>query len=254
MNEFQSKQIIVNNHLVNYYSSIVSNSDYNIIFIHGWLSNSKVWFHLMHALNKIGLSSYALDLPGFGGSQIPNISVDNNFYARTVEEFINKLNLKNVILVGHSNGGAIAVKLQVQSNVCKKMILIDSAGIRRMTFSKITKNTLAKVLKPVFKLPLLKNLRKKIYTAMGAEDYINSEYLQKTYNNVISEDISGLYKYIEIPTLIIWGNQDKATPVSYAHFINENIKNSELKLIDAGHFPFVDKPDSVINYLINFIK
>ena len=254
MNEFQSRQLVLNNHLVNYYNSIADNSDYNVIFIHGWLSSANVWFHLMHALNRIGISSYALDLPGFGASQVPSTSVDNNFYASTVQEFINKLNLKNVILVGHSNGGAIAVKLQVNNNIAQKLILIDAAGIRNKTFSKSIKTIIAKIVKPVFKLPILKPLRAKIYKAMGSEDYLDSEYLKNTYKNVINEDITNLYSSVMVPTLIIWGDQDKATPIEFAHIINKNISGSELKIINAGHFSFVDKPDVVINYLINFIK
>jgi len=254
MNEFDSKQVIVNNHLVTYYSFLANNPTCTVIFIHGWLSNSKVWFHLMHALKKMNISAYALDLPGFGESQVPTSSVDNNFYVKVVEEFINKLSLKNVILVGHSNGGAIAVKLLNSNNIADKLVLIDAAGIRSKSLEKTIKTTIAKIVKPVFKLSILKPLRSKIYSVMGYEDYINSSYLNKTYQNVINDDISELYKNITIPTLVIWGKEDKSTPLSFGEFIHKNIINSELKIIDGGHFPFIDKPDQVINYLITFIK
>ena len=89
MNEFSAKQLIVNRYLINYFSSIEDNSKINVVFVHGWLSNATVWSHLMHALKKIGISSYALDLPGFGSSQIPTDSVDNEFFVKVVEEFIN---------------------------------------------------------------------------------------------------------------------------------------------------------------------
>lgn len=254
MNEFDSKQVIVNNHLVTYYTFLADHPKCTVIFIHGWLSNSKVWFHLMHALKKMNISAYALDLPGFGESQIPATSVDNNFYVKVVEDFINKLSLKNLVLVGHSNGAAVAVKLLNVNNVAEKLVLIDAAGIRSKSAEKTIKTTIAKVVKPVFKIPFLKPLRARIYSAMGYEDYINSEYLNKTYQNVINDDISDLYKNIKIPSLIIWGKNDKSTPLSFGEFIHSNISNSEFQVIDAGHFPFIDKPDQVINYLVNFVK
>lgn len=254
MNEFDSKKVVVNNHLVTYYTFLADNPHSTVIFIHGWLSNSKVWFHLMHALKKMNISAYALDLPGFGESQIPDHSVDNNFYVKVVEEFIVKLNLKNVVIVGHSNGGAIAVKLLNTPHNIHKLVLIDAAGIRSNSIEKSIKTTIAKIVKPVFKVPFLKPLRARIYSAMGYQDYINSAYLNNTYQNVIKDDISDLYKNVKIPTLIIWGKDDKSTPLSFGEFINKNIEDSELKVIDAGHFPFIDKPDQVINYLVTFIK
>lgn len=254
MNEFDSKQVIANNHLVTYYTFLADNPTNTVIFIHGWLSSSKVWFHLMHALKKMNISAYALDLPGFGESQIPDHSVDNNFYVKVVEEFINKLNLKNVVIVGHSNGGAVAVKLLNINNIAKKLVLIDSAGIRKSSVEKTVKTLIAKVVRPIFKLPFLKPIRARIYSAMGYEDYINSSYLNKTYQNVINDDISELYKNVKIPTLIIWGKDDKSTPLVFGKFIHDNITNSQFEVIDAGHFPFIDKPDQVINYLITFIK
>ena len=254
MNEFAEKKVVINNYLVNYYYSDTPNSNCTVIFIHGWLSNSKVWFHLMHALKKIDISSYALDLPGFGASQIPSTSVDNGFFVSIIEDFIKKLNLNNVILVGHSNGGAIATKYVIKNSNIRKLVLIDAAGIRKQTAAKSLINFLAKAVSPAFKVPALKPLRQKIYSAMGWEDYLDSTYLQDTYKNVIGEDISQLYKQVNLPTLIIWGKNDKATPLEYGNFINSNIVNSDLAIIDSGHFPFVDKPNEVINLLINFIK
>lgn len=255
MKEILQKQIVVNDYLVNYYLLSSPESKLNVIFIHGWLSNSKVWFHLMHALGKVGISSYAIDLPGFGNSQIPKLSVDNTFYSSIVKEFSKKLNLDNIVLAGHSNGGAIAVKIVNSDNsFAEKLILVSAAGIRKKSTKKIIKNTLSVFARPFFKLKFLKPLRNRIYKIMGSEDYINSEYLMDTYKNVINEDLSDLYKKINIPTLIIWGINDNSTPFSYGEFINKEIDSSMLVKINAGHFPFIDKPDEVINSLITFLK
>ncbi len=254
MNEITSKQIIINGLLINYYINHV-NSPNTVVFVHGWLSNAKVWWHLMHALGKVGFNSIAIDLPGFGDSQVPEYSVDNNFYCEILKDLLTKLKVQKFILVGHSNGGAIAVKYANSYTLdIDKLILIDAAGIRKKTRSKTLKNLLAKTVSPLFKVPFLKPLRAAIYSAMGSEDYINSEYLGSTYRNIINDDISLMYKTIYIPTLIVWGKKDKSTPIEYGEFINSQIKDSKLELIDAGHFPFLEKPNEVINLLIKFIK
>lgn len=255
MEQIIQKKIIVNGLLINYYVASAEKGNTHMVFLHGWLSNSKVWFHLMHALSKIGVTSIAVDLPGFGESQIPEYSFNNDFNVEIINEFTKKLNIDKFILVGHSNGGAIAAKYSVKYplNIIK-LILIDAAGIRLIDKSKRVKNSLAKIFSPLFKFKSLKPLRRYIYKWIGSEDYINSEYLKGSYKNIIAEDISSIYKKIAQPTLIVWGKKDKDTPYSYAEFINSQIPDSTLVTVDAAHFPFLEKPNEVINHTIKFIK
>lgn len=255
MDNINSKQIVLNGLLINYYLNNIEDSKKTIIFIHGWLSESRVWFHLMHALTKASYECFAIDLPGFGQSQVPESSVDNTFYADIIDQFVKKLNLSNVVLVGHSNGGAVCVKyLNKDSANVVQLILIDSAGIREQTTTKRIKRFIAEIVRPIFKFSLLKPLRNKIYRVMGSEDYINSEYLHDTYKNVVNEDISDLFINVKVPTLIIWGENDGATPLRYADFIHSSIEGSQLVVLDTGHFPFQEKPSEVINEIITFIK
>jgi pimeloyl-ACP methyl ester carboxylesterase len=90
---------------------------------------------------------------------------------------------------------------------------------------------------------------------MGAGDYVATPQLKKIFVNVIKEDLSPYFGKIHIPTLIIWGENDDVTPVSYGITMQKNIKNSSIKILEnAGHFCFLDHPDNFLKAIINFIK
>ena len=75
--------------------------------------------------------------------------------------------------------------------------------------------------------------------------------LVKTTN----EDLSHLIPSIQNPTLIIWGENDTATPYCDAEYLNANIKDSGIvKIENAGHFSFLDSPYLVNKVLESFLK
>ncbi|MFA6551596.1 MAG: alpha/beta hydrolase, partial [Patescibacteria group bacterium] len=198
---------------------------------------------------------YALDFPGFGQSDTPK----NNFYlkdyADTVESFIKKNNLENIIIIGHSFGGSIGIKIAADNpKYLKKLALVDSAGIRKNSKINI-KKIIAKILKPIFKLSFLKSTRVKIYQAMGAEDYLATPQLQKTFVNIVAEDLTVLLPKIKVPVLLVWGENDKDTPIEHARVMEREIPNAKLIIFEgAGHFSFLDKEDEFINNLQKFLE
>ena len=101
----------------------------------------------------------------------------------------------------------------------------------------------------------MKSTRDKIYKKMGAEDYVATPELKETFINVIDEDLTHYLEKITQQTLLIWGENDDATPVSQAKIMKEKIKNSKLIVVpNAGHFSFVDKPEIVGKEIFNFIQ
>ncbi len=248
----EKNHILIKNLIINYLSN-KRDSNINLIFIHGWRSEAKIWESIMQELN---ISSYAIDLPGFGESQMPTNSYTLKDFSEIIKEFINKLNLENVILIGHSNGGAISIKTILNyPELILKLILVDSAGIREQTFFTLLKNLIAKIVKPLFTPMFMKPLREKLYTIMGSEDYIAEPKLKQTFINMISEDLSPRFKELNKPTLIIWGEKDKATPLSYAKFMNNEIRGSKLKIIpEAEHYSFLQNKQMFIDYIKEFIN
>jgi len=89
---------------------------------------------------------------------------------------------------------------------------VDSAGFAMNAPKKKLMAMAAKAVRPIFKPQIMQGLRKKIYKNIGAEDYLATPELQKTFVNITSEDLSADLKNIKVPTLIINGENDKDTP------------------------------------------
>src|SRR5258708_38189547 len=121
------EQIIVKDWLISYlHFQIEMTGARSVLFLHGWRSNKEILQPVIAQLQN-QFNIYGLDLPGFGGSQTPQKSLSVGDYANVVGEFIRKLELKRVILVGHSFGGRVAIKLAANHPATvEKLILVDS--------------------------------------------------------------------------------------------------------------------------------
>lgn len=247
-------KIVINNLLINYYC-FKENGAKTLLFLHGWCSNGAIWQTMAEKLNNENYALYALDLPGFGESSLSNDDFTIQKYVDIVSEFIQKKGLKNIILVGHSFGGRIAIKLSAtQPDLIEKLVLVDSAGFisgQRNIFKKF----LAKLAKPFFKPKFMQGARESIYRMIGAEDYIATPELKQTFINIINEDLSQYLPQIYQPTLIVWGADDSETPIFFAEKMRREIKKSILVVIEkAGHFSFIDQPDIFYSRLKDFIN
>ena len=256
-NQISNKQIIINNLLINYYSVLPDKKSSNktLIFLHGWGVDSKLWFKLIPELINKNYSLYFLDLPGFGQSQMPNTTYDVDDYKKIVYEFVKKLGLKSINLIGHSFGGRIAIKIAAENpDFLDKIILVDTAGV--VTASKIKKLSalIAKIIGPIFKPSFMQPLRRKLYFLIGSE-YLENEKLSKIFSKVVSENLTRLLTHIKKPALIIWGKNDLITPLYYGQLMSKLIPKSKLIVFEkAGHFSFLDQPEKFSKELINFIN
>ncbi|MFA6184041.1 MAG: alpha/beta hydrolase [Parcubacteria group bacterium] len=237
----QGKDIIIQNLHIKYYQSRVIDKNNILIFLHGWGSQAS---HFQKTLAKCE-NFIAIDLPGFGDSEMPQTPWSLDDYANFVKDFLEKLEIRNPILAGHSFGGAIGIKYCAEGNQIKKLILIGSAGIRKKNIKKYIYFIIAKFFKLFFSLPGIQKVRiiarKWFYKIIDSEDYINSGALKDTYLNVISEDLTDDLVKIIMPTVLIWGQNDTDTPSNNGKLMHQLIKNSQLYIIPkAGHYVFLD--------------
>src|SRR3989344_3443172 len=228
------KQVVVANQLVNYLSNeVVDPAAQTVVFLHGWRSEAAVWRPVMDRLGR-RYRQFALDLPGFGKSE----------------------KLKKIVVVGHSFGGRVVIKLSaLEPDIVEKLILVDSAGFRLHGKRNAVLRIVAKMLKPFFMIPGLRTLRLPIYRVMGAEDYLATPELRETFLNVINEDLTALLGYVRQETLIVWGGRDEDTPLMLAMWLKEHIPHSDLVIFhNAGHFSFLDEPDKFVGTVRDFLK
>lgn len=248
------KNIIVNRLNIKYFESDGFNNNDPIIFLHGWKSESK---HLKPIYENLK-NFIAIDLPGFGKSDLPLTVWSTDEYAEFLKSFLEKLEIKNPILVGHSFGGAVIIKYLANGGSAKKIILIASAGIRKKNAKIYFYNAVAKIFKLPFYLPGLNLIEKKIrrafYEVIDSTDYIEAGVLTESYKKIIRDDLGKEMKKINTPTTLIWGEDDKATPLANARKMNELINGSKLEVIkNAGHFVFLENKEEFDNIFINEI-
>lgn len=248
-------QIIINGSLI-FFRQLQKKEKLNLILLHGWRSDSSIWKNLISKLYNANVSIYALDLPGFGSSPPPTKTFNLQDYANLITGFIKIRKLNNVILLGHSFGGRIGIKI-ASTTPCSidRLILVDSAGFVSKSNKVAAYGKIAKLVKPLFKPKFMKNIRTNIYKRIGADDYISTPNMQKTFLNVINEDLTSNLNRISKSTLIIWGENDKDTPPEFAKMMNKMIAESELFIIEnAGHYSFLDKPNLFYTKIQEFIK
>ncbi|OGY70702.1 MAG: hypothetical protein A2249_02475 [Candidatus Jacksonbacteria bacterium RIFOXYA2_FULL_44_7] len=226
-----------------------------LLFLHGWGSEGAVWRGVCEKLAHCGYHMYALDLSGFGASETPKNPYSLDDYARSVFKFIQTLKLKKIILVGHSFGGSVAIKLAAtHPKIIQKLILVSSSGIRKMTAKKRAVGFIAKCVKPFFRSRYMQPFRKKLYILIGAEDYTATPKLTETFRLIVNEDLALILPKITQKTLIIWGDKDRATPLKDAYIFEHLIQNSALVVLKgAGHYSFLDKQDEWIEAVERFI-
>lgn len=251
-----SKQVVVDGLLVNYWQG---GNGPLILMFHGWGDTADT-FKLIadKLLPDYGL--IALDLPGFGKTDPPPTSWDLDDYARFVQTFLTKLNLSDVYaVIGHSNGGALAIRgLSTGELKSQKLVLLAAAGIRdQEKAKKLGLKIVAKTGKAAtFFLPkqTRQSLRKKLYGVAGSDMFV-APHIQETFKQTVRQDVQTDAIKLNLPTLLIYGTEDTATPPHYGQIYNSLIKDSQLELITgSGHFVHQEQPEMVSQLIEGFLK
>ena len=239
-----------------YYNIKKSGSNRAIIFVHGSGGSSYTWKNQVKL--DVDYDLITLDLPSHDKSD--NFSdLSLHLYVDVVHLLIKSLNYENVILCGHSLGGAIVQQYYfTYPNDVSGLILFNTGGKLRVA---------------PFILNSLKNNYQEFIDSLPAgafyrttsketiEHYIqeiskiSADVTYKDFKICDGFDVLEKLNTIEVPSLIIVGKQDQLTPVKYSEFFRNKIKNSELHIINkAGHMVMLEKPNEVNQAIENFIS
>jgi len=248
------KELILNGLLVHtYFKKSLEKSKGNVLLLHGWGVSASIFDWLVEFLTKENFDVYLIDFPGFGESPAPKTPLVLESYSLLVKEFIEKEIKEETIVLAHSFGGRVAIKLASNfPQLIKKLVLTDSAGFVRKGLKNTLIKIFAKIFKPLFKLPVLSSLKIKVYKKIGTEDYLSNLELKKTYANIVKEDLTEEMKKISVETIIIWGKSDRTTPLGWGKKMHQLIKNSIFYEIKGGHFCFLDN-SSEFNFILKNI-
>ncbi|MEI8055496.1 MAG: alpha/beta hydrolase [bacterium] len=225
-----------------------------LLLLHGWGCSAEAVAKLQKHLAR-QFTTYAIDLPGFGLSTVPEEIWGSAEYANSIAQFINAVKIIDPILIGHSMGGKIIIELVARKLVnVKKIVLISSAGVRLPRSFKLNlRICFFKILKFLSIFGLQLEMYKKKF---GSADYKNaSGRMRSILVKVVNEDVTALLSQIKVPTLLLWGDQDTSTPLAAGAIMHKMISGSEFKVFSgSGHFPFLDNYEKVVMELDGFLK
>lgn len=247
--------------------------DKTILFIHGWPGNHNLFEYQLNQLPKLGYRCVAMDCRGFGLSDKPWYGYDFNRLADDVRVVINALQLNNITLAGHSNGGAIAVRYMARHNgygVSKLALLAAVApsliqrpyfpyGLEQKTVTDLIQGTYSdrpNMLRGfgniIFYHQVSNALSDWIFQlGLQAASWSTAAIANTWINEVLFEDL----KTIRVPTLILHGVNDQVCLFPLAIAQQQAIPNSKLvPFEECGHFLFYDQLDKFNKELVDFTK
>lgn len=237
----------------------VTGSGRPLILMHGWgCDHSTV--RSIAATAALTHTVYNIDFPGFGASEEPAEVWGVERYTRLIEALVKSEKLESPVLVGHSFGGRVAI-LFASRNKADKVILVDAAGIKpRRTLKYYLKVYSFKAGKKFWELILGKEKAQaridRMRARRGSSDYAGaSPMMRRILSKVVNEDLTDRLPMISAPALLIWGENDTATPLSDAKKMARLIPDSGLvSFPGCGHYSFLDNPVQFRAVLSSFLK
>ena len=229
----------------------------DVVLLHGWGQNKKMMIHILNHL-KDRFHVVSLDFPGFGQSDDPDNAWGVSDYEEHFRKFLEALNLKHVILIGHSFGCRVAIRYAADypDNV-KKMILTGAAGIRTKHDLKWKLRTgTYKLGKWLLKVTGQSETLAEIQKNAGSEDYRNARGIMRpTFVKVVNDDVSGILHKVVCPVLLVWGNLDTAAPLWMGQQMEKEMKDAGLAIFEGDdHWAYWHQPDRFNSVLDAFLK
>ncbi|WP_297062672.1 alpha/beta hydrolase [uncultured Duncaniella sp.] len=230
-----------------------------VILMHGWGCDHTTVASIERVASSCGYRVINVDFPGFGDSQEPTDVWGVEDYTRQIEALTKGLGIKSPILLGHSFGGRVGI-LYASRNQVEKLILVDAAGIKpKRSLKYYWKVYSFKAVKRLMYLFLGKDAAEKRLDAKrakaGSSDYANaSPMMRRILSKVVNEDLTDRLHLIKAPTLLIWGENDTATPLSDAQKMEKLIPDAGLvSFSGCGHYSFLDNPIQFAAVLRSFL-
>ncbi len=232
------------------------------LLLHGWGRGSDGYLDMITALSQAGYKVASPDLPGFGKTPPPYTAWGVDEYAQWALRFADEIWFQNFFLLGHSFGGQVASKVAlIHPERVKKLILCGAAVIRKEPTAK------KKVLWMIAKLgnaalsfwpfSLFQDAAGRVfYKIVGTGDWRYSQGIMKQVREkVLRQGMFSEVSGIQVPTLLVWGDQDKATPIQDAYALKREIPHAELQVISgAGHLLYREVPSKLHEIILKFLS
>ncbi len=226
-----------------------------VLLLHGWGQNTQMMAYIASFLSE-HFTVYNLDLPGFGQSDEPLEAYSIYDYRDFLLAFMDEMQIKEPIIIGHSFGCRIAILLSLSRPV-RRMCLTGAAGIRDdrdlAYYVKIYKY---KIGKKVLSLKPFEKYLPKFQANAGSSDYKEaSPVMKQTLIKVVNEDLKPYLKDVKCETLLVFGDKDEATPLIKGQMMEKEMPDATLVVFENDdHFAYFHQADRFNRVLEAFLK
>ena len=248
-----------------------------IVLLHGFGASLETWRDIQPLLQD----SFSLSLVDLKGSGLSSKPRDGNYslnsHAQIVEAFLASLQLDNVVLVGHSYGGAVALVTclrlqQRRSPAVARLILIDSPAypqpfpffVAAAQFPLIrtlvnlapahvrASLTLKRIYFDASKVTEERIGRYTRFMDLPGAHYALNQYARQLIPSEVNTFVRAL-PTIQLPTLLIWGENNTVIPLSVGRRLKNDILGAVLEILPkCGHMPQEELPEATAQIIRSF--
>ena len=212
-----------------------------LYIIHGWAYSIEPWTATVSVLKTKGVTVHQLKVPGLTAESDEIWDIDD--YTEWIKVELGGAD--GPIVLGHSNGGRIAMNYLAQGKGSfEKLILLNSAGVnvsnQKISLKRRTFKFLSKLFSPLKRVPLA---RKVVYRLLGSDYEQAPKNMKATLHNMLESDKHLELDGIKTPTSLLWGKNDQITPLAMGRKIAGQLENSAIREFDGwGHAPYITHP------------
>jgi pimeloyl-ACP methyl ester carboxylesterase len=251
-----------------------------LLLIHGMAGSSETWRSVIAQLSK-RYRVIAPDLLGHGQSAKPRGDYSLGAFAVWLRDLLDELGVSRASIIGQSLGGGVAMQFVYQHpDYCRRLVLISSGGLGQdvgWTLRLLSAPGAELLLPVIAPSPVVRAGNKirgwlstrSIQSPRGAEmwsayssltDAQTRQAFLRTLRSVVDyrgqavSALNRLHLTSELPTMVIWGDQDRIIPVEHGYALGDARPGCRLEVLTGvGHFPHVEKPNDVVELIDDFI-
>ena len=256
---FHSEYVHVGSYRVHYF---VGGRGTPLLLVHGLGARSEDWTAEMPAYAKNGFRVYAVDLLGCGRTDRPDIAYTIGEQVELIQGFLTAVHVEKADVIGWSMGGWIATEFALQHpQRVNRLVAMDSAGLKFKT--ELTPNILEPNTVPQLeRLELVLMAHRYYIPGFVQRDLLRTMQshrwvVDRTLQSLLREegDFAGKLGQLQMPVLLVWGQQDELLPPSVGKQMHDSIPQSVLELYaGCGHMGPATCADRMVPRVIDFLR
>lgn len=214
-----------------------------VVAMHGWARDRKDF-----AAAFEGLDALSLDLPGFGQSPEPPDAWSSAQYGERIAEFLRSDVGQPVVLVGHSFGGRVAVRVAANHPDLVSSVVLTGAPIARPPRPAVKPKPGYRLVRWLNKVGVVSDDRlEAARQKYGSTDYARAQgVMRQVLVGVLSEDYEPDVRRVTCPVRLVWGGEDRDVPMDVAELAASQFSDARLRVVDGvGHLLPTQRPEAL---------